>query len=101
MRVHTPCLCIARVEERQTVRAGVALGWRRQLHDAEPVVLLVEFHHGDELVLVDDVSIENLQLPVRHRLVIDRCEELMGNLRVGIVTPCSRMPLRWRVFRLQ
>ena len=71
------------------------------MHDAEPVVLLVEFHHGDELVLVDDVSIENLQLPVRHCLAIDRCEELMGNLRVGIVTPCSRMPLRWRVFRLQ
>jgi hypothetical protein len=26
----------------QTVRAGGALGWRRQLHDAEPVVLLVD-----------------------------------------------------------
>jgi hypothetical protein len=56
------------VEERQTVRAEVALGWRRQSHDAEPVVLLVECHHGDELVLVDDVSIENLQLPVAVRL---------------------------------
>src|SRR3954454_6811895 len=54
----TMFVCIACVEEIQTVCAGVALGWRRQLHDAEPVVLLVECHHGDELVLVDDVSIE-------------------------------------------
>jgi hypothetical protein len=71
-------VCIAWVEEIQTVRAGFALGWRRQLHDAEPVVLLVECHHGDELVLVDDVSIENLQLPVPHRLAVDRSEEQYG-----------------------
>jgi hypothetical protein len=55
-------LGIARVEQIQTVRAGVALGWWRQLHDAEPVVLLVECHHGDEVILVADVSIENLHL---------------------------------------
>jgi hypothetical protein len=55
-------LGIARVEQIQTVRAGVALGWWRQLDDAEPVVLLVECHHGDEVILVADVSIENLHL---------------------------------------
>jgi hypothetical protein len=44
------------------------------LHDAEPVVLLVECHHGDELILVADVSIENLQLPVPRRLAADRSE---------------------------
>jgi hypothetical protein len=44
------------LEQIQTVCAGVALGWRPQLHDAEPVVLLVECHHGDELVLVDGVA---------------------------------------------
>jgi hypothetical protein len=68
-------VCIACVEEIQTVCAGVALGWRRQLHDAEPVMLLVECHHGDELVLVDDVSIKNLELPVPHRLAVERSEE--------------------------
>jgi hypothetical protein len=62
----------------QTVREGGALGWRRELHDAGPVVLLVECHHGDELVLVDDVSIENFQLPVPHRLAVNRSEERYG-----------------------
>jgi hypothetical protein len=68
-------LGIARVEQIQTVRAGVALGWWRQLHDAEPVVLLVECHHGDEVILVADVSIENLELSVPHRLAVERSEE--------------------------
>jgi hypothetical protein len=45
-RVHD-LFVIARVEERQTVRAEAALGSRRQSHDAEPVVP-VECHHGDE-----------------------------------------------------
>ena len=39
VRVHRPCLGIARVEEIQTVREGVALCWRRKLHDVEPVLL--------------------------------------------------------------
>jgi hypothetical protein len=42
------------------------------------VVLLVECHHGDELVLVDDVSIGNLQLPIPHRLAVTALKNNMG-----------------------
>src|SRR5262245_23577553 len=88
----------SRVEEIQTVRAVVPLGWWRQLHDAEPVVVLVECHHGDELVLVDHVSIENRQLPARTARQPTALKNDMGKLRVGIVTPRSRMPLCWCAF---